>query len=630
MKILLIHSDYLKYQVKKETPVAEEIEEEMKKGEMNECLSVFTAVEEKDEGKVEKVVEQGVKEIKDTAEKLDVSKIMIYPYAHLSPTLGDPETAVEVLKGLEEELHEDGYEVHRSPFGWYKAFQLSCKGHPLSELSKEIVVEEEEKEEVVSKALEAEETLESTWGVLEEDGTFHEVEIDGNEVKGYDFEDNQDLEDFFVYEAGEKKKSGERSPHVDLMRRHELVDYEPGSDPGNLRYYPKGRMMKGLLEEFVSEKTREYGAMEIESPVMYDLDHPTLKKYLDRFPERQYQIETPDKDVFLRFAACFGQFLMGHDMTISYRQLPVRLYELTRYSFRMEQRGELTGLRRLRAFTMPDSHALCGDIEQAQKEMITRMDLAIRVLKNIGIDLPETLELGIRCTEDFFEENKDHLIEIVKNYGKPALIEIWDERFFYYVMKYEFNYIDKLGRASALVTDQLDVENAERYGITYVDEEGAEKNPYLLHLSPSGAIERVIFTLLELAGTREDEGEKPAFPYWLAPTQLRFVPISDDQLEYVKELEKSFKGVRRDIDDTDRTVGKKIRQAEKEWIPFVAVIGPKEVESGKLSVRIRGEEKEKEMELDELKRLLEEKQGDMPFRELPLPTYLSKRPSFVG
>jgi len=408
------------------------------------------------------------------------------------------------------------------------------------------------------------------------------------------------------------------------------VDYEPGSDPGNLRYYPKGRMMKGLLEAFVSEETREYGAMEIESPVMYDMNHPTLKKYLDRFPERQYQIETPDKDVFLRFAACFGQFLIGHDMTLSYKQLPVRLYELTRYSFRMEQRGELTGLRRLRAFTMPDSHALCEDIKQAEEEMMTRMNLAIKVLNQIGIDLPETLKLGIRCTEEYFEENKDHLVEIVKNYGEPALLEIWDERFFYYIMKYEFNYIDQLGRASALVTDQLDVENAERYGITYVDEEGEEKYPYLLHLSPSGAIERVMFTLLEQAAMQKEKGEKPEFPYWLAPTQVRLVPISDDQLDYVIKLEGKIENARVDIDDTDRTVGKKIRAAEKEWIPYIVVIGPDEVESGELSVRIRGEEKQVVMTLEELKSKLKEKQGDMPFRDLPLPKKVSKRPLFVG
>ncbi len=628
MKILLIHSDYLRYEVKKDTPVAEEIEEEMKRGEMEECLSVFTAVEERDQSKVKEVVEKGFEEIKSTAEELDIKRIMIYPYAHLSSELSDPDTAVEVLNGLEDQLSRE-YEVHRSPFGWYKSFELSCKGHPLSELSKEIVVEKEEKE-VVSKALKAEETLESTWGVLEEDGTFHKVEIDGDDVKGYDFQGKKDLKNFFVYEAGEKEKAGGKSPHVDLMREHELVDYEPGSDPGNLRYYPKGRMMKGLLEGFVSEETRRYGAMEIESPVMYDMNHPTLKKYLDRFPERQYQIETPDKNVFLRFAACFGQFLIGHDMTLSYRQLPVRLYELTRYSFRMEQRGELTGLRRLRAFTMPDSHALCEDIEQAEEEMMTRMNLAIKILNKIGIELPETLKLGIRCTEDYFEENKDHLVEIVKNYGEPALIEIWDERFFYYIMKYEFNYIDKLGRASALVTDQLDVENAERYGITYVNEEGEEKHPYLLHLSPSGAIERVMFTLLEKAAEQKEKGEKPEFPYWLVPTQVRLVPISDDQFEYVKELEKKINHARVDIDDTDRTVGKKIRAAEKEWIPFVVVIGPDEVESGELSVRIRGEEKQATMDLDTLNSKLKKKQRDMPFRELPLPKLLSDRPIFVG
>ncbi|MBS3817588.1 MAG: threonine--tRNA ligase [Candidatus Thermoplasmatota archaeon] len=630
MKILLIHSDYLKYEVTKETPVAEDIEEEMKKGEMEECLSVFTAVEEKDEGKVDKVISEGVEEILDTVEKLDVDKIMLYPYAHLSSSLSDPDTAVEILKGLAEELRED-FKVHRSPFGWYKSFKLSCKGHPLSELSKEIVVEEgEEEEEMVSKALEAEETMESTWGIMDVDGTFHELKVDGKEVQGYDFNENQDLKDFVRYEAGEKESGSAESSHIDLMRNHELVDYEEGSDPGNLRFYPKGRMMKGLLEDYVSEKTRRYGAMEIESPIMYDIDHPALKKHLDRFPARQYRMETPDKNVFLRFAACFGQFMMARDMTLSYRSLPVRLYELTRYSFRAEQRGELTGLRRLRAFTMPDSHALCKDLDQAKDEMMTRMDLAKSVVNGIGITVPDELELVIRATQDYFEENRDQIEKLVKNYGKPALIEIWDDQFFYFILKYEFNFIDPLGRASALVTDQVDVEQGERYDINYVDEDGEEKNPYILHLSPSGAIERVMFTLLEQAAMQEERGEKPTFPYWLAPTQVRFVPISDDQLDHVKKLEKEIETARVDIDDTDRTVSRKIRAAEKEWIPFIVVVGQDEVESGDLSVRIREKEEQVEMPLEELKKVLKEKQGDMPYREVPLPKYLSKRATFVG
>ncbi len=629
MKILLIHSDYLKYEVKKETPVAEEIEEEMKKGEMEECLSVFTAVEERDEDAEKNVIEKGVKEIKDTAEKLGVEKIMLYPYAHLSSELSKPETAIEVLKGLEEALSPD-YKVHRSPFGWYKAFQLSCKGHPLSELSKEIVGEEEEKEEVVSKALEAEETTRSTWGIMEPDGTLHELNVRGSEVSGYDFTGNEDLKTFAIYEAGEKESRGKESPHIDLMQKHELVDYEPGSDPGNLRFYPKGRMMKGLLEDYVSERTRDYGAMEIESPIMYDIDHPALKKHLDRFPARQYRMETPDTNVFLRFAACFGQFLMARDMTLSYRNMPVRLYELTRYSFRVEQRGELTGLRRLRAFTMPDCHAMCKDLEQAKDEMMTRMDLAMSVVNDIGIGVPTDLELVVRATEDYFEENRDQVERLVENYGKPALIELWDRQHSYFALKYEFNYIDPLGRASALVTDQVDVEQGERYDIQYVDEDGQEKHPYILHLSPSGAIERVIFTLLEQAAHVAEEGDKPSFPFWLAPTQVRFVPISDDQLDYVKEVADEFEGVRTDIDDTDRTVGKKIRNAEKEWVPYIVVIGPDEVESGDLSVRIRKEEREEQMTIEDLKTLLEEEQRGMPFRQIPLPEMLSERPVFTG
>ncbi|MFO8109017.1 MAG: threonine--tRNA ligase [Thermoplasmata archaeon] len=627
MKILLIHSDYLEYEVKKNTPVAEDISESMKQGRMEECLSIFTTVEKNDEGREKKVADKGVAEIEKVAEQLGVEKIMLYPYAHLSPELSSPDTAVEVLKEMETILSES-YTVHRSPFGWYKAFKLSCKGHPLSELSKEITAEGGTRE-IKSKALTAEEDLESTWGILDPDGTFNELDV-RKRIQGYDFNEKEKLEQFIVYESGGKRTGGKEPPHIKLMHGHELVDYEPGSDPGNLRYYPKGRMMKGLLEDYVSQMTREYGAMEIESPIMYDMDHPTLKSYLDRFPARQYSIETPDKNVFLRFAACFGQFLMAKDMTISYKNLPLRIYELTRYSFRVEQRGEISGLRRQRAFTMPDSHAMCRDMNEAKKEMLVRMKLAMSILKGIGVEMPSGLELGIRCTRDFFEEHRGHLIDLVKTYGKPALVEIWEDQFFYFVLKYEFNYIDPSGRASALVTDQIDVENAARYGITYVDEGGKEKHPYILHLSPSGGIERVMFTLLEKAAEDAARGVKPSFPYWLAPTQLRLLPVSEDQMDFVENLADEFDVVRVDIDDTNRTVGRKVREAEKEWIPYIVIIGSREVESNKLSVRVRESGEQVSMDVKELKKELNHRQAGLPFRGLPLPRMLSQRPVFVG
>ena len=250
-----------------------------------------------------------------------------------------------------------------------------------------------------------------------------------------------------------------------------------------------------------------------------------MESYFNRFPARQYSIDSEGKHLFLRFAACFGQFLMAHDFQMSYKNLPYRLYELTRYSFRREQSGELVGLRRLRAFTMPDCHAFCADMPQAVEEFRTRFDLSRDVLNGVGI-APDDYEMAIRFTEEFYNENKDLITEMVKKIGKPVLIEMWKERFFYFVLKWEFNYIDNSGKASALSTDQIDVENGNRYGIELVDENNTPKNPIILHNSPSGAIERVMYTLLEKAASDSREGRKPQLPLWLAPTPVSYTHLT--------------------------------------------------------------------------------------------------------
>ena len=184
-----------------------------------------------------------------------------------------------------------------------------------------------------------------------------------------------------------------------------------------------------------------YGAMEVETPIMYDFHHPSLAGYVDRFPARQYLLKSEDKTLFLRFAACFGQFLMAHDAQFSYRQMPLKLYELTRYSFRREQSGEVVGLRRLRAFTMPDCHAFCTDIKQAKTELTTRFKLCIQVLEDIGLS-KDDYEAAIRFTKDFYKENKDIVVSLAEIFSKPVLIEIWEKPFFYFRLKWDFNYVD--------------------------------------------------------------------------------------------------------------------------------------------------------------------------------------------
>lgn len=635
MQILLIHSDYIEYETKRSTPVAEKIEEQLKKGRMEEALTVFVAVEKNDEDNIEKVAKQTAEEIKKVTEQVKTNRVMLYPYAHLSSSLASPKAAIEALKKLEELLKEAAFEVKRAPFGWYKSFTIKCKGHPLSELSRTIrlgdekcgtvVKVKEEKEEVVSEALKSEAKATSYWHILTPEGELLKPD-------GFDFTGHDNLKKFVNYEIHKSRAVDKIPPHVELMRRLELADYEPGSDPGNLRFYPKGRLMKSLIENYVLGEVAKMGAMEVETPLMYDMNHPTLKKYLDRFPARQYSIEADKKQLFLRFAACFGQFLMNHDMTISYRNLPLRMVELTRYSFRKEQSGELVGLRRLRAFTMPDMHTLCKDMDGAVRQFNEQYNMCINVLSNVGIDLKD-YEVAIRFTRDFYEENKDFIVGLVKTVNKPVLIELWDQRFFYFVLKFEFNYVDAMDKASALSTVQIDVENAERYDIKYIDSDGKEKRPFILHCSPSGAIERCIYALLEKAHMNSEKGKVPMFPVWLSPTQVRVIPVTDKHMEYAEKVAGEL-NYRVDIDDREETVGKKIRDAGKEWIPYVAVVGDEEVSGGNITVTVRGESQPNKpanvkMTVAELNERISNECSGFPFKGLPLAVRLSARPKFV-
>ena len=621
MQLLLIHSDFIEFEAKRPTKMAEEIDDSAKKGRLEEALCAFIAVEKFDEDDPEAVVAEGAKQIADVAGQVHASRIMLYPYAHLSPNLSTPATAVKILKGMAETLSQS-YEVMRAPFGWYKAFTLSCKGHPLSELSRSIKLGEGE---VVSQALKSEAKAVSYWKVMDLDGSL--VDVDQ-----FDFTGHEKLQKFANYEISKARAVDKVPPHVELMRRLELVDYEPGSDPGNMRYYPKGRLVKSLLENYVLDKASDMGAMEVETPIMYDMEHPTLKKYLDRFPARQYQIEADKKKLFLRFAACFGQFLMGHDMTISYKAMPLKMFEITRYSFRREQRGELVGIRRLRAFTMPDMHTLTRDMKSATEEFRKQYLASISVLNDVGLDLSD-YEVAIRFTKDFYSENREFIESLVDIVKKPVLIEMWDQRFFYFVLKFEFNFVDTMDKASALSTVQIDVENAERYDISYIDEAGEKQRPILLHCSPSGAIERGMYALLEKAAREAEDGKLPMLLTWLSPTQVRIIPVAERHQARALEIAADL-GLRCDVDDRDETVGKKIRDAGREWVPYVVVIGDEELASGRMTVTIRAESTPKSaakvgMSVDELRKRISSETAGKPWRRLPLPIKLSERPKFI-
>ena len=625
MRILQLHSNFIVYKpVEKEISIAEEAEK--KENRIEEVVVLFVAIEEGDNSIL---AQKAIDDTRAFLGKQKTNRILIYPFAHLSNVLSKPSEALKLIKDMETYAKQKGIETYRAPFGWNKQFTISIKGHPLAEQSRSYAPtsdkEEIKKEEQVSQAVKAEEKLKSFWHILQPDGKLVPIE-------DFNFKGHENLQKFSKYEIAKVRASQQMPPHVTLMKRLEIADYEQGSDPGNIRWYPKGRLIKSLLEQYVTSRMVAYGAMEVETPIMYDYQHPSLADYLNRFPARQYLLKTEDKELFLRFSACFGQFLMLHDAQVSYRQMPLKLYELTRYSFRREKSGEVVGLRRLRAFTMPDCHAFCTDLTQATNEFRTRFNLCISVLSDIGLS-KEDYEVAIRFTKDFYEENKDFIAEIARIFGKPLLVELWAERFFYFILKWEANFVDNQDKAAALSTDQIDVENAKRYEITFVDDKGEKQYPLILHCSPSGAIERNIYALLEKAYREQMKGKAPMLPLWLSPTQVRLIPISDKFLGKVEEIAKQITDhcIRADIDDSSSTLQKKIREAEQEWIPYIIVVGEKEIASGTLSVRDRETRGlQQNMPLNELIAKLCNKIADKPFKPLPLPLYLSKRPLFHG
>lgn len=676
MKLLLVHSDFIEYQAtKKALKSAPELADAEKAGRMEECLCAFVAVEKADEANLPSAVAKAAAEIVKVAEQVKTQRVMLYPYAHLSNDLAAPPVAMQAIPLLAEAL-PPAFTVQRSPFGWYKAFSIRCKGHPLSELSRHVLPDPpaghvhvgddcctpgtpvasatatvvaaqaqaklsqrgpgapaEPKGSAASDeqnaALKAEKSLKSQWYVLSPDGAM--VPADK-----FDFKPWPGLEKFYAYERGGSRKADQEPAHIALMQQMELVDYEPGSDNGNLRWFPKGQLIKRLLEEKVNRTCRDAGGLQIETPIMYDVNHPALNKYLNKFPARQYRIQSDEKELFLRFAACFGMYLTMGRANLSYRHLPARIYELTHYSFRREQSGETAGIKRLRCFTMPDMHTLVADLEQARGEFKAQFDRSKAWMD--ALEVP--YETAVRFVKPFYEQNKEFAVALAKTVNKPVLVEMWEQQSFYFVMKFEFNFNDTVNKAFALSTVQIDTQNPENFGIQYTAADGAKRTPFLLHASISGAIDRNLCAILEQQAMEAKAGRKPSLPFWLSPTQVRFLPLNDSFLEECRRLADHLNaaGFRADVDDSGSGVGRKIAEAEKEWVPAIVVVGDKEKASGRFVPRVRkaswlaaaGLGADQPVSLKELENLCQMNTGSEPRAPLPLPVMLSQRPIFRG
>jgi threonyl-tRNA synthetase len=605
VKLLLIHAEKFEFEARqKALEEAEELGESGGRASVENALVCFTTVESYDEANPAWVVARAAEEIASVAERVGVKRVVVYPYAHLSPDLARPRAAIATLKMLASALEARGFEVVRAPFGWYKRFTVACVGHPLAELSRTIRPTEAAEE----------------YAVLTPEGEVVPL-------RSFDLaaapEDFRQLVRREVY--GEGGGGGEEPRYLEYCRKFG-VEWEPFSDIGHMRYGPEAALMIDLLAEYAWRCATSLGipVFRVRGTNMFDLSVPAVKQHADLFGDRLYTVEVGQKKLVLRYAACHQQFAMLKDWSISYRHLPFGVFEVAD-SYRLEQPGELLLCFRLRRFLMPDLHILTRDLEEAKAVSLKVHAKIYEEVRKAGRDYVSIYNL----TRSFLAENRDYLARLAAMEGKPALLHFVPEGKYYWVINVEYNIIDQLGRPREIGTFQIDVGNAERFGITYVDESGARRHPVIIHTAIIGSLERYLYMLFDTAAREEARGGKPSLPLWLSPIQVRVIPVSGDQLGVALEVAERLNaaGVRADVDDRDESVAKRVRDAEVKWVPYIVVVGPREVERGVLSVR-RREGGVSEMALEELLAEIEKRLEGYPRAPLPMPLRVSARPGY--
>ncbi len=612
MRLLLIHADKFEYETKeKAVKQPEPLSDGGKKGGLQDGLVVFSTVEKADEESPENTVANAAESIEEVLGWLKTKRVMIYPYAHLSTSLASRDPAIKILKALEQKLADNGYEVSRSPFGWYKGFTITAKGHPLSELSRTITSKQ---------AKQVSAPIKSEYAIMDEAGELHSPET-------FRYGPGQgEFQSLVEKEALKKGLTGGQPRFLEYARRFG-IEWESYADVGHMRFGPEADMMIQLLSDYANTVTRRIGIpiLNVRGTNMFDVNVQPIKEHLQLFGSRAYELSVDERDFVLRYAACFQQFSMVKDWTLSYRNLPFGTLEVAD-SYRMEQSGELLLSFRLRKFLMPDLHIYLTNLKQSidvGKKVHEIIYEEIRKLHREYVSIYNT-------TRSFFKEHKDLFLDLVKVEKKPILLNFVPDGIYYWVLNVEYNIVDDLDRPREIATFQIDIGNAKRFDIHYANEKGERVYPVIIHTAVLGGLERFLFALLDSAVRMEKQKKKPMLPVWVSPVHARIIPIAKqfipDATKLLERLEKEE--LRVDLDDRDDTLQSRVREAELGWVPYVVVLGEREIKTGELAVRARGEGKEIKTSADGLISRIEEEVEGYPMRALTYPKMLSQRPGY--
>jgi len=550
MKILSLHCDYIKFK-----PLKKAIKnpEELKSKEMvevKEPLGIFTAVEKGDEVSLDRAVSELVKNVEDLVQKTKAKSIVLYPYAHLSSDLSAPDFAQNVLVEAEKQLKKKKFDVHRAPFGYYKEFELKCKGHPLSELSRSLVLGGEEKgEEYDAKKL------------LNQ---ISKSKLDTSKLKPNDH-----------------RILGQR---LDLFSFHDVA-------PGMVFFHNNGWIIWNELIKYWREVHRKAGYQEIRTPEILDKKLWQISGHWEKYKENIFLTNYEGREFAVKPMNCPGGMLVWKNSPKSYKDLPLRVAELGTVH-RQELSGVLGGMFRVVQFVQDDAHIYCTE-KQIEQEVLGIMDIVKEIYGKFGLSY--RVELSTRPekrigSDKIWDKAEKALEGVLKKKKIKYKINKGDGAF--YGPKIDFHLKDSLGREWQTATIQLDMAMPERFELEYTDRDNKKKRPIMLHRTVLGGIERFYAILLEHTNGN--------LPVWLSPVQVRVLSFTDKNQKAAEKILEKLKseGIRVDSDLRSTTVNEKVYDAEMMKIPYIIVMGDKEEGAGTVAVRKRGVKKIESVKLE--------------------------------
>jgi threonyl-tRNA synthetase len=388
-----------------------------------------------------------------------------------------------------------------------------------------------------------------------------------------------------------RKEEALKRDHRKLGKELGLFIFSDSVGPGLPLWTPKGTLIRSLLEDFLKKEQLKRGYLPVVTPHIARVDLFKISGHWQKYKEDMFPMMADDEEsaskeigFVLKPMNCPFHIQIYKSDLRSYRELPMRLAEFGTV-YRYEQSGELGGLTRVRGFTVDDSHLFVTP-EQLDKEFLSVVDLILTVFKSLQLKNFKA-RLSFRDPESDKYIGSDEAWEKAESAIRKAVQTLGMDYFeapgeaAFYGPKLDFIFQDALEREWQLGTVQVDYNLPERFELEYVAEDGNRKRPVMIHRAPFGSLERLIGILIE-----EYAGD---FPLWLAPVQIRLLPVSDSQLDYAKEVTAKMQllGIRAETDTSGERLGKMIRNAETEKIPVMAVVGAKEMETNSLSIRTR-------------------------------------------